>query len=206
MPENLLAIKERGGRKGNPSSSVASSGERSDSFSNITAPLRNLMIASSSLLLPRLDRSCQAMGINTLVHSLNQFRAQNVTAHELIPLVRRRGDPDCKTGAEKLKFLTYGSPKLRYILEVINQYSLPLLSSDRPRKILITEELPLSALFIELVAKLIYVQAAVLHAGLSDAERIELVNKFNDPNDRLTVLIIMYQDSSTIWMTASLAA
>lgn len=146
------------------------------------------------------------MGINTLVHSLNQFRAQNVTAHELIPLVRRRGDPDCKTGAEKLKFLTYGSPKLRYILEVINQYSLPLLSSDRPRKILIAEELPLSALFIELVAKLIYVQAAVLHAGLSDAERIELVNKFNNPNDRLTVLIIMYQVSSTIWITASLAA
>lgn len=188
----VRAIKEWGGRK---NKTVATFGAGPDSFLNITALLRNLMIASSSLLLSRLDRTCQSMGSDTLVHTLNQFRLQNITAHQLIPLVRRRGDPDCQTGAQKLNFLTYGSPKLRYILEVVNQYSLPLDPSCRPRKLLVTEKLPLCALFFELVLNLIYVQAAVLHAGLSDTERVALVHKFNDPNDKLTVLIIMYQVS-----------
>lgn len=171
-------------------------------FPNTTAPLRNLMIASSSLLLSRLDRTCQSKGIDTLVHSLNQFRAQQLTANEIIPLVRRRGDPACKTGAEKLQFLSYGSPKLRYILEVIHQYCLPLVSTDQPRKILITEELPLCALFIEIVVKFLYIKAAVLHAGLTDVERINLVSEFNDPANELRVLVIMYQVGSVKQMTS----
>lgn len=60
------------------------------------------------------------MGIDTLVHSFNQFCAQNISAHELVPLVWHREDSDCTTGAEKVKFLTYRLPKLRYILEIIS--------------------------------------------------------------------------------------
>lgn len=41
-----------------------------------------------------------------------------------------------------------------------------------------------------------YVESAVLHAALSDAERIQLVARFNDPDDQLLVLIIMRAVSS----------
>lgn len=150
------------------------------------------MIASLSLFLLHLNCTCQDMGINTLVYSLNQFRAQNITAHKLIPLVWHKSNLDCTTESEKLNFLTYSSFKLCYILEVINQYFLLLFWSDLSRKILITEKLPLFALFIKLVVKLLYIKAAVLHARLSDTEKIKLVNRFNNPAKRLTVLIIVY--------------
>lgn len=167
-------------------------GKCSNLFSNITALLRNFMIASLFLLLLRLDCTCQAIKIDILVYSLNQFCTQNITAHKLIFLVWRRSNLDCTTRSEKLNFLTYGSLKLCYILEIINQYFMPLFLSDLPRTILITEKLLLSTLFIKLVIKLLYIKTAVLHARLSNAERIELVIKFNNLTNRLTVLIIMY--------------
>lgn len=43
---------------------------------------------------------------------------------------------------------------------------------------------------------LVYVESAVLHAGLSDPERVELVARFNDPEDSLMVLIITHSVSS----------
>lgn len=56
-----------------------------------------------------------------------------------------------------------------------------------------TEDVPMNAYFLEVVCKLIYVEAAASHANLSDLERDNLVNRFNNPEDTLTVLIIMYQ-------------
>lgn len=54
--------------------------------------------------------------------------------------------------------------------------------------------------------KLVYIEAAVLHAGLNDAERIDLVKKFNSAENKLTVSIIMYQVGSIHWMTDSQAS
>lgn len=58
--------------------------------------------------------------------------------------------------------------------------------------------------FVELVINLLYIQVTVLHAGLSETEKVELVNQFNDADDKLTVLIIMYQVSSKIQLSSSL--
>lgn len=53
----------------------------------------------------------------------------------------------------------------------------------------------MNSYFLEVVCKLIYVEAEVLHANLSDLERVNLVNRFNNPGDTLIVLIIIYQVS-----------
>lgn len=61
--------------------------ETQEGLPNITAPLRQLIIASFSLMLSRLNRTMQQMGMDTLVYSISHFRAQNITEHEIIPLV-----------------------------------------------------------------------------------------------------------------------
>ena len=63
-------------------------------------------------------------------------------------------------------------------------------------KLLLTEDVPLCAQFWKMVLNLIYVKTAVLHAGLSDPERVELVDRFNSPEDGLLILIIMRSVSS----------
>lgn len=170
--------------------------ETQEGFLTITAPLRQLTIASFSLMLNRLNRTMQQLGMDTLVYSISRFRAQNITGHKIIPLVARRGDPQPITGFEKMKMLTYGSPKIRYLLHQLHTYSLPRDLTDRPRKLLVTEDIPMNTYFFEMVCKLMYVEAEVLHANLGDVERVNLVNRFNNPQDSLTVLIIMYQVSS----------
>jgi hypothetical protein len=43
---------------------------------------------------------------------------------------------------------------------------------------------------------LIYVETTVLHADLSDQERVNLMKRFNDQNDELIILIIMHAVSA----------
>jgi hypothetical protein len=167
-----------------------------DTFPHVMAPLRHLTIASCSLLLSRLDRMLRKVGRNTLVDDITLFRTKGLSAHHIVDLVRRQGDPPVRTGMEKLRFLLYGAPTLRYILHQIHHYVLPHTVTGKKNKILITEDVPLNAFFLECVCNLIYVEAGVLHAGLTDSERVNLVNRFNDPSDTLVVLIIMYQVSA----------
>ena len=60
-------------------------------------------------------------------------------------------------------------------------------------KLMITEDILLNAYYLELVCKSVYINAKVLHAGLSDAERVQLVKRFKDFKDNLMILVIMYQ-------------
>ena len=73
---------------------------------------------------------------------------------------------------------------------------LPFSADERPRKLLLTEDIPLTAQFWELCVNFVYVECAVVHAGLSDTKRIDLVSRFNDPEDSLVVLVIMHSVSS----------
>lgn len=107
-------------------------------------------------------------------------------------MVMKKGDSNPTTGLEKLRFLTFGSPVLCFILHQVNTYVLPHTGDQKASKLLLTEYIPLSAQFWELCLNLIYVETAVLHAGLSDAEQVALVACFNNPDDSLLVLIIMH--------------
>jgi hypothetical protein len=124
------------------------------------------------------------------------LRSRGFNAHHLIQMVKRTGDPSTLTGLEKLKFITFGTPILSYIFHQINSYVLPPTTSHAKRKLLLCEDVPLSAQFWEMAINLTYVQTAVLHAGLTDSERVSLVKRFNDPKDELTILIIMHSVST----------
>ena len=43
-----------------------------------------------------------------------------------------------------------------------------------------------------MIFNLAYVEIAVLHATLTDIERVNFVKQFNDSNDTLTIFIIMH--------------
>lgn len=185
----MAAMKEYRSRKSDED------GKR-ESFPNVMASLRQLTIASASLILGRFDRTLRQMGFNTLVDDLNHFRAKNLGTREILALAKREGDAETNTGLEKLRFLTYGSPKLRFILHHIHTYVVPQVAQDQSPKLLITEDVPLNAFFFESVLNMIYIETEVMHAALSEAERINLVKRFNDSNDSLLVLIITYQVSA----------
>ena len=73
---------------------------------------------------------------------------------------------------------------------------LPHTITDKPRKLLITGDVPLNAFFWDSVCNFAYVETEVLNARLTDLERVNLVKRFNDPKYFLLILIIMYQVSA----------
>ena len=169
---------------------------RAKSFPAIVKPLRHLTMISGSVLMDRFDRVVSKLGMSTLVGDMQKFRNLNLTAHHFIDIVKRPGDPPTNTGVEKLKFLSYGSPTLRYILSQIRDYVLPTEADGTYEKLLITEDLPNLAWFWEKVLQFLYIDAVVLHANLGNNERQMLQDRFNDPNDSLKVKIVMYSVSS----------
>ena len=174
----------------------SSSDKKIENFPPIIGPLRQLTIASSSLMLIRFNNTLNNIGFTTLVDDLTIYRSKNFGAPEILAMARRRGDPPMNTGVKMLQLLSYGSPKLRYILNQLRTYVLPENTSGVKRKLLITEDIPLVAFFYECAIRITYIDVEVLHAGLTNAEREILVKRFKNKDDSLTVLIIMYQVSA----------
>src|SRR5437762_1012200 len=112
--------------------------------------------------------------------SKQKFRNMNLTAHHFIDIVKSPGDSPTNTGLEKLRFLAYGSPALRYILSQIRDYSLPTKANGTYGKLLITEDIPNLAWFWELVLRSLYIDSAVLHANLDSNEREVLQDRFDE--------------------------
>jgi Helicase conserved C-terminal domain len=112
-------------------------------------------------------------------------------------MTRRKGDPPTNTRLEKIKYLCEGSPKLRYqlvqIRDSILRKSNP--SDTQSKKLLGVEDCPYVGWFWELVVQSLYINARVVHAGLSLEERNKLIREFNDPNSGLDFLYIMYNVS-----------
>lgn len=95
-----------------------------------------------------------------------------------------------------MKIFCTGSPKLRFVLDMVETWVLPRTTLGKGNKLLILDAVPLSTLFIELVCNIAYVQTARLYSGLSEDERVKLAAKFNDPEDDLKLLIVMFGASS----------
>lgn len=133
---------------------------------------------------------------NSLVPQMAILRTKGFNAHHFVSLVKRRGDAETSTGREKLQFLAFGSPALRYILHQVRTYVLPQTAEGKTNKLLLLEDVPLSAQFWEMVLNFVYVETGVLHSKLSDGERIELVKRFNDAEDSLSILILMHSVSA----------
>ena len=131
---------------------------------------RFLTVNTSGILLDRFDRVLKGVSHDTLVDEIEQFRLKGLSAHSFLNLVVCPGDEPLDTGREKLAFLCYGSPKLRYIHYQIHTYVLPQSIGEKARKILITEDIPLTAWYWEIVIEFLYIDVAILHSGLSNNE------------------------------------
>lgn len=118
---------------------------------------------------------------------MTNLRYRGFNVNHFVDVVRRKGDLQLTTEIEKLKFLTFSSPALRFIYYQLHTSVLPPSTEETPQKLFLTEDVPLSAQFWEICINFTY---------LSDQERISLVARFNDPDDSLLVLIIMHSVSS----------
>ncbi|KAL8841352.1 MAG: hypothetical protein Q9170_000983 [Blastenia crenularia] len=163
-------------------------------FPPITGPSRRLALTAKATKLARLDERMRQMGLNTLVKDMEGYRAAGHTVDWLVEMTRRDGDVDPKTRIEKVQFLAEGSPTLRYLLSHIRDTYLNRDSDPdgHPNKVLLTEDTPLVAWYWELILNYLYIETEALHSGLSNAERIALVDRFKDGKNSLAVLIQMY--------------
>ncbi len=108
-------------------------------------------------------------------------------------MTRREGNWDPTTRLEKIQFLAEGSPTLRYILSQVKDTTLIEHDPDgHPNKLIILEDTPLTAWLWELVLNALYIETGVLHSGLSNGERCELVKRFNDQKSSLKAIVLMY--------------
>lgn len=111
-------------------------------------------------------------------------------------LIKKSDDSSTDIDMKKLQILLYEFFILRYILHQVHIYVFFHDAQFRFRKFLITEDIFLNAYFWKMIFNLIYVKTEILHVALTDVERINFVKKFDDLNDFLLVLIIMYQISA----------
>lgn len=135
------------------------------------------------------------LGRSTLVEDLDAFRGSEYGVDWFVQLVWRPGDIPITNRAELIRFLCYGSPKLRYILRQIRDHLLS--GEENKNKLLILEDVPVTPWFYELALQELHIPAATLHSGIRDPrERQKLIDEFNDPDSPLRVLIIMYNISA----------
>ncbi|KAL2703928.1 hypothetical protein AAEP93_004999 [Penicillium crustosum] len=105
-----------------------------------------------------------------------------------------------RSATELIAFLATGSPRLRAIFQVILKYKI-LYPVDRARhghhqKAMIVESSPLSAWYLEVVLNTALICTRVMHSGLNEEQRTNLVRDFNNPASGLKVLIITHSIGS----------
>lgn len=160
------------------------------------ALLRYLMMVNCSLIISCLNCINLKLDLNILVYIINQFCSKYFTIHKIFPLVLCRSDLSYQTGLEKLYFMTYGSLKLWFIFQKINNYCFSFDLAGKQHKLFITENIPVNIFFIKLTYWLVYIQTKIFYVRLTNIERVNLIRQFNDYKDLLLVLIIMYQVST----------
>jgi SNF2 family DNA or RNA helicase len=115
-------------------------------------------------------------------------------------LTRGKGEPDAKTAADLLRFLCHGCPTARLVLqEILTHKILEEVNKEiygHHQKLVISEKVPANALYLSLLLRAGLIDTRVIHAGLSNGARSQLVKLFNDPNSSLKVLIMMFNVSA----------
>lgn len=168
-----------------------SSSEDNRSWPKIAGPLRRLTINSASVLLSRLESTLKQVGQTTFSKDVEGFRVRNHGLDFLLRMVHRPGDPPINTQMEKIKFLAYGSPKLRGLLAMVRDKVL-LANEGMHGKLLITEQIPVSCWFWHIAMEALHIPTATLHAGLTSPEKTTFVETFNKPGHAPKVFILPY--------------
>ena len=156
------------------------------------AEMRELLITTMSTKLRMFHEICQGLNTDTLVDTLQQHREHRFDGFRFVQfLCSKLGLATPTTALGYLRFLTEGSPILRSIIHYVCEGQ-RFLKPRKEGKLLIVEDVPLNAAFLEWSLNLLGVETALFHSGLTQGERFALQEEFNDPNKSLSVMILMY--------------
>jgi hypothetical protein len=165
-------------------------------FISSAGPLRKLAIANFATKMARLNAVMEHANGNTHVATLNAWRDRGFEADFIQDLTRGEGEPKATTARELLTFLCTGSPAARLAFqEILSAKSLEKLDKARYKhhqKLIIAEIIPGNALYLQILLRCALIDARVMHAGMSNRAKGDLVDLFNDPNSTFKVMIMMY--------------
>lgn len=164
----------------------------------VTAPLRMMAIATFSTKLSRFARwfTTRTDG-DTNIESVNKWRKLGLNVDTFLCMVESTQDLP-RSRAAKLRLLVEGSPKLEFILKDISNNVIPGKKDQMSwRKLLVTEQFPIIAWYLELVLNYLHIPTQVLHSGLDTGEREKVVKDFKQPAHagglhHLAICILMY--------------
>lgn len=84
-------------------------------FPPVVAVLKKLMMTVASVLLDQFDQTLEKVSKTSLVTDMSILHIKGFNTHHFIKMIKRTKDLTTNTGQEKVKFLAYSSPVLRYI-------------------------------------------------------------------------------------------
>lgn len=113
--------------------------EKSSKRPPAIGPLRELALGTTSLILARLHHLMQNYKRSTLVNDMIDFRTRGLDYEWLAKVVWRPTDPDISSKEAKIKFLTYGSPALRWLCRLVQR-----IVCGKRQKLLVLEQTPIS--------------------------------------------------------------
>lgn len=169
--------------------------KRSPPFTIPTGPLRKLAMATFSTKMARLNAMLSHFGGNTHVKTLQSFREEDREA-EFIYHLTRGPTEIAETASELVHYLVQGSPVMRQVFQELYQIKaiepLDKKKYQAHQKLILGEVSPANAYFVQCVLRAAGVDARVLHSGLSNKGKSDMVKLFNDPTSRFKCIIMMY--------------
>jgi hypothetical protein len=153
-------------------------------------------MANFATKMARLNAIMAHVDGNTHVGTLATWRDRGFEADFISDLTRGQGERKAKTAEELLEYLCDGSPVARLVFqELLTIKAIEPLDKARwksHQKLIAGEVSPGNAYFLQCLLRAALIDARVMHAGLSNKAKGELVDLFNDPQSSLQVIIMMY--------------
>lgn len=156
------------------------------------AEMRELQLTTASTKLRVFNTLCNEIRLDTLTESLSRFRENGFDGWGFVKfLCEAAGCAVPATAIEYIRFITTGSPMIRAVINEICTKE-KYLKPRKNGKLLIMEDTPLIAMYIQWCLNMMGINTALFHSGLSISERNELQARFNDPSSEIDVMVTLY--------------
>ncbi|KAI9771313.1 MAG: hypothetical protein M1840_002283 [Geoglossum simile] len=139
-----------------------------------TTHYRRISLLASSVLLEHFAH----LSIANKAADVKRWHAKERDFRWVVNKIKFSHESELKTVSDYLRFMAFGSPKLRYPCAMVKDIVI-----DRKEKILIFVEWPLTQWFLEMFFGAMVFKVKSLHAGLKESERAALAKSFREDND-----------------------
>jgi len=155
------------------------------------AEMRELQLTTASTKLRLFNDICKSIGKDTLSDSMSDYGQNGFDGWGFVRfLCLRTGTEVPKTALGYMQFICEGSPLLRTLIQHICKNDL-FLKPRRNGKLFVLEDVPLVAMFLHWALNMMGINAALFHSGLSNAERNEMQEEFNNKASEMDVMICL---------------